>query len=86
LSSLLSTGAPLSTYSNPQLDRLLDDARYELDSAKRQAMYFKALAIVKEEAPWLFLFQYQDVYATTKRLEWHARGDEIIFCEDMKVS
>lgn len=86
LSSLLATGAPLSTYSNPQLDKLLDDARYELDPAKRQAMYWKALAIVKDEAPWLFLFQYEDVYATTKRLQWHARGDEAIFCEDMKVS
>ena len=49
-------------------------------------MYKKALAIVKEEAPWLFLFQYEDVYATTKRLQWHARGDEAIFCEDFKVS
>ncbi len=86
LSSLLSTGAPLSTYSNPQLDRLLDDARFELDPVKRQALYSKALTIVDEEAPWLFLFQYEDVYATTKRLQWHARGDETIFCEDMKVS
>jgi peptide/nickel transport system substrate-binding protein len=85
LTSLLSTGAPLSTFSNQQLDRLLEDARFELDPAKRQTMYWKALAIVKDEAPWLFLFQYEDVYATTKRLLWHARGDETIFCEDMKV-
>jgi len=86
LTSLFASDARLSTYANPQLDKLLVDARYEVDPVKRQALYRKALTIIHDEAPWIFLFQYEDLYAATKRLEWQARGDELIFCEDMKVS
>ncbi len=86
LTSLFASDARLSTYANPQLDKLLVDARYEVDAPKRQALYHKALDIIHDEAPWIFLFQYEDLYAVTKRLRWQARGDELIFCEDMKVS
>jgi len=86
LTSLLTSDARLSTYANPQLDKYVLDARYEVDPAKRQALYRKALTLIHDEAPWIFLFQYEDLYATTKRLQWQARGDELIFCEDMKVS
>jgi len=85
LTSLLTSDARLSTYANPALDKLIVDARYELNPAKRAALYHRALEIVHDEAPWIFLFQYEDLYATTKRLQWQARGDELIFCEDMKV-
>lgn len=85
LTSLLSTGARLSPYSNPELDKLIENARFELDPKKRDAVYAKALAIVHEEAPWIFLFQYEDLYATTKRVHWQARPDELIYCEDIKI-
>ena len=83
---LFRTGERLSTYANPQLDKLLNDARFELDTKKRQAIYSKALALVHDEAPWLFLFQYEDLYATSKRLVWQARGDELIYCDEMKLN
>ncbi|MBD5655613.1 MAG: hypothetical protein IAI50_10620 [Candidatus Eremiobacteraeota bacterium] len=86
LTSLFSSDARLSTYQNPQLDKYLVAARFELDATKRQALYSKALALIHDEAPWIFLFQYEDLYATTKRLQWQARGDELIFCDEMKVS
>jgi peptide/nickel transport system substrate-binding protein len=83
--SLLATNGATSAYSNPALDKLIDAARYELDAKKREALYAKAAAIVHEDAPWLFLFQYEDLYATTKRLTWDARGDEAIYCTDMRL-
>jgi peptide/nickel transport system substrate-binding protein len=86
LSSLLETGARLSTYSNPQLDKLIEAARYELDAGKRAALYAKAFTIVHDEAPWLFLFQYEDLYGTSKRLQWQARGDELLLVDEMKLS
>lgn len=85
LTSLLSSDARLSTYANPELDKLLTDARYEVDPAKRQALYSKALAIVHDEAPWLFLFEYEDLYASSKRLVWQARPDELLLCDEMKL-
>ena len=86
LTSLLSSDARLSTYANPALDKILTDARFELDPAKRQALYSKALTIVHDEAPWLFLFEYEDLYASTKRLQWQARPDELLLCDEMKLS
>ena len=82
---LFGTDQRLSTYSNPVLDGLLAAARYELDPRKRQALYSKALELIHDEAPWLFLFQYEDLYATSKRLIWQARGDELIFCDQMRL-
>ena len=85
LTSLFTSDARLSTYANPALDKLIVDARYETDPKSRQAVYDKALEIIHDEAPWLFMFQYEDLYATTKRLVWDARGDEDIFCDEMKL-
>ena len=85
LTSLFTSDARLSTYANPALDKLIVDARYETDPKSRQAVYDRALEIIHDEAPWLFMFQYEDLYATTKRLVWDARGDEDIFCDEMKL-
>jgi peptide/nickel transport system substrate-binding protein len=85
LTSLLTSDAPLATWGTPETDKLISDARFELDPGKRQATYAKALAIIHEEAPWLFLFQYEDLYGTSKRLIWQARGDELILCDEMKL-
>ncbi len=86
LSSQLVGDAVTSTYANPQVDRLVDAARYELDPAKRRALYARALRIVHDDAPWLFLFQYEDLYATAKRLQWQPRPDEAIYVTEMRLS
>jgi ABC-type transport system substrate-binding protein len=43
-------------YSNPELDRLLDEARVERDPERRRAMYRDASRIVVEDAPWAFVW------------------------------
>lgn len=43
-------------YSNPALDKLIDDAHVEMDQAKRLAMYRKAEQTVCEDAPWSFTY------------------------------
>ncbi|HZW54429.1 MAG TPA: ABC transporter substrate-binding protein, partial [Candidatus Elarobacter sp.] len=85
LSSQLVSDAVSSTYANPAVDKLTDAARYELDPAKRKALYAKALRIIHDDAPWLFLFQYEDLYATSKRLQWQPRPDEGIYCTEMRL-
>jgi peptide/nickel transport system substrate-binding protein len=85
LGSTLTSDATTSTYANPAVDKLTDQARYELNPAKRRALYARVLQIVHDDAPWLFLFQYEDLYATTKRLHWQARPDEAIYCTEMRL-
>jgi len=86
LTPLFTSEGRLSTYSNPDLDKLITNARFELDPKKRQALYSKALELIHEEAPWLFLFQYEDLYATTKRLIWRARSDEQLYVDEMRLT
>ncbi len=86
LTSLLSSTGRLSTYGDPDVDRMIEAARYEVNPKQRAAMYSRVLAKVYDDAPWLFLFQYEDLYATSKRLNWNARGDELIFASEMKLA
>ncbi len=41
-------------FSNPQLDRLLDAARGEVDRDKRAALYRQAEKLLYDEAPWIW--------------------------------
>lgn len=43
-------------YSNPEVDRLLDEARVEQDRERRVAMYTEASRIIVDDAPWGFAF------------------------------
>jgi len=52
-------------YANERVDELLDLGRSTLDQAERQAAYAEAIAIIWEEAPWLFL--YSEIQVTAIR-------------------
>ena len=52
-----STGvyAKFQGYANPQVDKLIQDARYETDAAKRRALYFNLMKIAYEDPITLYL-------------------------------
>ena len=50
-------GATFNNYSNPTVDKLIDEGLYEIDPAIREEKSKEAQRIVVEEASWLFLFQ-----------------------------
>ncbi len=85
ITPLFMSGSPLSTYSNPEVDKLTDQARGELDPGKRRALYSRIATILHEDAPWILLFQYEDIYGTSKRLHWQPRGDEYIRAYEMTL-
>jgi len=86
ITSLFTSKAPLSCYSNPEIDTLADQARGELDPVKRKALYKRIATILNEDAAWIVLFEYEDLYATSKRLRWEARGDEWIRAYEMSLT
>ncbi len=53
----LRTGAAVNSgyYSNPEVDRLIDAGRVEVDVGKRQAIYKKLQQVVFDDAPWGFI-------------------------------
>jgi peptide/nickel transport system substrate-binding protein len=54
-----------SFYDNPEVDRLLDEARIVIDPDERRRLYDEAISIIWEDAPWLFL--YSEVQLTAVR-------------------
>jgi peptide/nickel transport system substrate-binding protein len=74
----LHTGEPVSQYSNPEVDKLMEQARSEMNADKRKALYSQLLRLIRDEAPWIFGYQQMDIYGVNTRLKWTPRGDESI--------
>jgi peptide/nickel transport system substrate-binding protein len=67
---LASTGSQnYSHYSNPQVDRLLSDARREMDQSKRKAIYDRIMKIVHEDVPYVYLYNEHDVFGLSKNVQ-----------------
>lgn len=49
-------GAWWQGYSNPQVDALLDQAATVIDADRRQTLYRRAYRLIRDDAPWIFLY------------------------------
>lgn len=56
-------------YSNPEVDRLLDEARVTIDEEERAALYREALAIIHEDTPMIPLVHSIPVLAGSERVK-----------------
>jgi peptide/nickel transport system substrate-binding protein len=74
----LRTGEPVSQYSNPEVDKLMEQARAEMNPERRKQLYSQLLRLIREEAPYIFGYQQMDIYGVNARLKWTPRGDESI--------
>ena len=64
-------------YSNPEVDKLIEEGRRELDTTKREQIYKDLQRIIMEDVAWVPLFQQINVYGLDAGLEgviWHKRG------------
>jgi peptide/nickel transport system substrate-binding protein len=55
-------------YSNPEADRLIDQARHELDMGKRAALYRKLQVILAEDQPYTWVNQPSIKWAVNRRV------------------
>jgi len=67
----LHTKAPQNDggYSNPEADRLMEDARLTADAAQRKALYEKLTKIVLNDEPIIYLYHRKLLIAHSKKLE-----------------
>jgi peptide/nickel transport system substrate-binding protein len=67
----LHTGAPQNDggYSNPEADKLMEDARLTSDFATRKAIYEKLTKIIINDEPIIYLYHKNLLFAHTKKLE-----------------
>ncbi|MFN8846783.1 MAG: peptide-binding protein [Bdellovibrionales bacterium] len=68
-SSSVVGGSNFINYQNPQVDKLIDEARLTLDRKKRVALLQKVYEIVASDAPYAFMFHPKYIfYAHSKRV------------------
>jgi peptide/nickel transport system substrate-binding protein len=82
---LFHTGEILSNYSHQEVDKLIEEARLTMDETKRLGLYHKAAEIIVEDAGWVFLYQQEDIYGASNRLDWKARPDERLVMFDVAI-
>lgn len=74
-------------YSNPEFDKLIDQAEIIANPEKRKEMYINAHYLIQEDAPWLFLFHpiyYMAHQPNVKGLRHNAGGT--VFAQHLWLS
>ncbi len=74
-----------TNYSNPELDKIIEEQQRTPDSKKRIALLQQAGKIIMEEAPMVPLYNLADIYGTARNLVWKKRPDEKVLAWDMKI-
>jgi peptide/nickel transport system substrate-binding protein len=77
------------TYASYGNNKVLDDkiarAVTLVDAKARAAAYTELQKLVRDEAPWVFLWQQHDLYGVAQSVEWTPRADEKVWMYDAKV-
>ncbi len=55
-SSQIEKGFNFTAYSNPEVDRLIEEGRTEFDREKRRKIYWKIHELINRDQPYIFLF------------------------------
>src|SRR5712671_7852059 len=82
---LFRSGRFLSNYYNADFEGLIEQAQSTMDARKRAELYQRINRIWVEDAAAMPLYQQQDLYGASRRLQWKARGDELIKGYEMTV-
>jgi peptide/nickel transport system substrate-binding protein len=82
---LFRTGTVWSSYSNPQFDKDVDNARNTIDTAARTKLYSQAYGILADDVPGIGLFQMTAIYGATKNLKWQPYAQQSFFVSTMTL-
>ena len=72
-------GAWWQGFENEQIDELIDMGNQTVDDKKREEVYRQCFRLIHEDAPWLFLYNHQNILGVADRLgDWCPRLDGCI--------
>lgn len=80
-------GCYYTGYANAEVDEYVEAGAKTVDPEKRKEYYAKALKIIVEEPPWVFLYNPSEVYAEGDRVQgWVPRSDALIILDKAWVT
>ena len=63
-------GSNYGGYKNPEVDKLIEEGRAELDKAKRTKIFKKVYTLIAEDVPYIFMFNNKfDFYAMSNKVK-----------------
>src|SRR5690606_28294474 len=68
-----------SSYTNPEVEELINEAVETVDPEARQDLWNQVQQIIYDEAGWLFLWQQHDIYGVANNIAWTPRADEFMW-------
>lgn len=77
-------GASSINYGSTQFNDLITQARYTIDSDKRNQLYAQAQKIMFDDAAALFMYNLTDIYGVDNWVKWEPRFDEMVWAYEMK--
>ena len=83
---LFHTGSIWASYSNPQFDNLVQEARSTLNSAQRQAYYAQAYQALAADPPGVGLFQIETVDIVNPHISWNPGAQETLHLQQITWS
>jgi peptide/nickel transport system substrate-binding protein len=72
-------------YSNPDVDKALDEQAAEFDSAKRLPLLTRVMSMLMDEAPVAWLYQYKGLAGVSNRFDYTPNPDEYVYAWDFKI-
>jgi len=76
-----------SSYGNNKtIDEKIARAQTLMEPKARAEAYAELQRLIRDEAPWVFLWQQHDLYGVTNQVEWTPRADEKVWMYDAKVT
>jgi peptide/nickel transport system substrate-binding protein len=79
------SGGLIRTIGDPAIDKLLKDADATIDQAIRKSLYAKAMTLINDAAPAIFLYKQPVLYGMSRRLDWTPRSDEFLYVYDARL-
>jgi peptide/nickel transport system substrate-binding protein len=73
-------------YQSDEVDALIQDELQDYDPEHRKATLAKIQQLIRDDAPWIFLFDLMDLFGMTDRIDWKPRSDEMVWAYDIKVT
>jgi peptide/nickel transport system substrate-binding protein len=74
-----------TNYSNPALDKLVEEQQKTAEQKKRVAILHQAGKMIMDEALFIPLYNLADIYGVARNVIWKRRPDEKILGWDMKI-
>lgn len=85
LTPFFRSGQQYAFFHTPELDKIIDAQRQEMNPEKRKELMSKAQQIIRDEAPWIFMYAFKTVEAANAKMDYKSRSDEIFSFYEIRI-